>query len=78
MQKAPEPLADLFMRQKLTALYGGLATLHGFNEAIFLLEVARDNILDNLIQFDALLDCALLEASLQIGVKLDFHGIKIR
>jgi hypothetical protein len=78
LEKSPQPLAYLFMREIFTPLQGGLAPFHGRDEAIFLLEVAGYDVLHCFIQFDALLRGSLHEASLQIGRELDFHGLKIR
>jgi hypothetical protein len=43
------------MGQKFAALQSGLAPFHGFDEAVFLLEVTRNNILHSVIEVAALL-----------------------
>lgn len=78
MQESPQALAHLLVSQKLSAFQGGLAPFHGFDKAVFLLKVTRNDLLHDLIQFDPLLRRSLGEACLQIGIKLDFHGLKIR
>jgi hypothetical protein len=78
LEKSPQTLAYLFVREIFTALQGSLAPFHGRDEAIFFLEVARYDVLHCFIQFDALLRRSLHEASLEVGLELDFHGLKIR
>jgi hypothetical protein len=78
LQESTEPVAYLFMCQDFAALQGSLAALHGFDEAIFLLEVTRYNFLHNVIEIDTLLRCSLAQAGLHVGRELDFHCPKIR
>jgi hypothetical protein len=78
LQESPQALAHLLMGKKLAAFQSGLAPFHGFDKTVFFLEVTRNDILHDLIQFDSLLRRSLREAGLQIGIKLDFHGLKIR
>ena len=66
------------MRQKFAPLQSGLAPFHGFDEAVFFLEVTRYNILHNLIEVAALLGRSLRELRLQVGVEMNFHALKIR
>jgi hypothetical protein len=66
------------MGQKLTAFQGGLAPSHGLDKAVFFLEITRNDILYNFIQSDSPLSRSLRQAGLQIGIELDFHGLKIR
>ncbi len=66
------------MCQEFAAFQGGLAALHGFHEAIFLLEITSYNFLHNIIQVDTFLRCSLAQAGLHVGRELDFHSLKIR
>jgi hypothetical protein len=78
LQKAPEPVAHLFMRQKFAPLHSGLAPFHRFDKAVFFFEVARHYILHSLIEVAALLGRSLREPVLQVGVEMNFHALKIR
>jgi hypothetical protein len=66
------------MRQKFAPLQSGLAPFHGFNEAVFLLEIPRNKILHSLIELASLLGRSLREFRLQVGVEMNFHAPKIR
>jgi len=66
------------MRKKFAPLESGLAPFHGFNEAVFPLEVTRNNILNSLSEVTALLGRSLRELRLQVGVEMNFHAFKIR
>jgi hypothetical protein len=49
------------VRQKFAALKCGLAPFHGFDKAVFFLEVTRYNILHSLIEITAILGRSLRE-----------------
>jgi len=66
------------MGQKFAAFQGGLAPFHGLDKAVFFLKITRHDILYDFIQPDAPLSRSLRQARLQIGIELDFHGLKIR
>ncbi len=66
------------MSQEFGSLKSSLAPFHGLKEAVFLLEVTRNNILHSLIEVAALLGRPLCELRLQVGVEMDFHALKIR
>lgn len=66
------------MRQKFAALEGGLAALHSFDEAVFLGEVAGDDILDDVAEIAAVFVGTLPETGLKIGSEVDIHGLTIR
>jgi hypothetical protein len=44
-----QALADLLVGEVLAALDGFIATVHGFDEAAFFLEIAREDILQDLV-----------------------------
>jgi len=66
--EAPQPVADLLMRQRFSARQSGFAAFDGFDKAVFLLEVARDHIPHRLIGAQALPCRALSEPGFDIGV----------
>src|SRR5579872_5896211 len=66
------------MRQKFAPRQCGLAPFDGFDEAVFFLEVTRNNILHSLIELAALLGRSLRELRLQVGVEMNFPALKIR
>jgi hypothetical protein len=65
------------MRQKLASLQSSLAPFHGFDKAVLFLEKTGDNILHSLIEVAALLGRTLRKPSLQVGLEMDFHALKI-
>lgn len=77
LQEAPELFAPLFMWQKFAALQRGLASLDGFDEPIFFLEVARNDILDRFLEIAAFLGRALCEASFKFRLEVNFHALTI-
>ena len=66
------------MGQEFAALQGGLTPFYRFNEAIFFLEIAGDDILHDLGRVKTFLGSTLCKSRLQIGSELNFHGLKIR
>ena len=61
------------MRKVFTALQSILAPLHGFDKAVFFVEVTRHNILHKLMGLTTLLDRSLGEPGFEIGVEMYFH-----
>jgi len=74
LEKTAESIADLFVAETLATIESRLAPLYGFDEAIFFLEVSRDDFLHNFIGKNTLLGCPLCKACLQSGIELDFHN----
>ncbi len=66
------------MRQKFASLQSGLAPIHRFDEAVFLLEVPGNNILHSLIEGTALLGRSPRELRVHVGGEMNFHAFKIR
>jgi hypothetical protein len=73
MQKAPKPLAHLLMREIFATLQSILATLHGFDKAVFFLEISGYNVLHKLIGLAPLLGRSRHEPCFESGIKLNVH-----
>ncbi len=78
LEKAPEPLAYLFVGEKIALFQSRFASFHSVNEAVLFLEVAGHNILHNLIRIEAILGRSPYKAGLHVGAEMNFHAQKIR
>jgi len=78
LEESSQPVADLVMSQRFAARQSRFTALDGFNKAIFLLEVASNNVPYHLVGAEALAGCTLGEASLKIWRELHFHGHSLR
>jgi len=66
------------MREVISVLQSGLATLHRLDEAVFLGEVTRHDISDNFARIAAVFARSLRQAGLKIGSEVNFHTVTIR
>ncbi len=78
LKKALHPFANLFVGEVIAVLKGGLAVFYGFDEAVFLFEVPRNNILHNLVGVASLSGRSLDEPGLQVRGEMYFHDSQAR
>jgi len=65
------------MCEEFAAFQRRLAPLNSLDKAVFFFEIARDNILHDLIRIDTLLSCALCQPGLQVRSEPNIHSFKI-
>lgn len=66
------------MRQVLTAPQSFLATVHRFNEAVFLVQIVSHGFLYQFVGITALLSGGLLELRFEFGRKMNLHIFSLR
>jgi hypothetical protein len=77
LKEPAKTFAYLLMGKEFAVVQRGLASLYGFNEAIFFGEVARHNILDNFAEVAPMFAGTLREARFEIRSEVDFHSLTI-
>jgi hypothetical protein len=73
LKEAAKTLANLFMREEFSAFQSSLAAFDGLNKPVFLGEIACHNVSHNLDRIAPTFIGALLQASLEIRIEVDFQ-----
>ena len=72
-QKSLDEMAGLLVREIFASLQGFLAAPYGLGEAGFFLEIARNDILQQLVGIAALLSCGVRQLRFKFRRKMHFH-----